>query len=752
MKTKVKQSIVLLFSIISCIYAQSPETIDISKGWHFASDEENIGISNRWYALDFDDSNWDVIDAGKRWEDQGYPDLDSYGWYRKSINIPADWKGKDIWIKFGGTNDAYQLFINGERIVPFDESGITYAFKISFSKITKHIKYGEANLVAVQINDRGGSGGLWRTPVIITIDEKEADYKLDNNFAIIVHGNEQQQVNLELQDGGLKPVVGVHNIQVHRANIPNLGKENEERWTYNHHHDIAAWKGRLYAVWATTPKDEDVPPYRVMYATSKDGFTWSDPADLFPEEYAWASRFYFYRASNGRMLAFCRGVLKNTTTDKLTMLVREIKPDHSLGKVFTLLGPSQGFPPTFSTSKDSDFITACKEAVENNVLLEQWDYGALLGSRRMKWHSLTPYFEGFYPFGKAFCFYHRLDGDLVGMSKMGFVTISDDEGKTWSRPLNPPTLIAGSAKIWGQRTSNGRFIAVYNPDRKKRYPLVLVHGDDGKEFYDMRVVHGEFPQLRYPGLYKDVGPQYVRGLAEWADDGTFADKDAIWLIYSVNKEDMWVSRIPLPIKPDETSYTSDNFNNMATGSYIPGWNIYSPAWAPVSIVTDMGSNCLELKDADPYDNAHAVKVFPTSSKARIELEIKAVQTNARLEIDLCDSTGHRPIRLALTKDGIIQSYGGTNTINIGKYKAGEEISITITTDLLTGTYSVQINDRKVNTFEVTEKCVKSVERLSLRTGKWHGLFNEISVEVSSDVPNDKPAVFHLNSVSISPLK
>ncbi len=92
---------------------------------------------------------------------------------------------------------------------------------------------------------------------------------------------------------------------------------------------------------------------------------------------------------------------------------------------------------------------------------------------------------------------------------MAFVTISEDEGKTWSKPVNPPTLIVGAAKIWGQRTSDGRFAAVYNPSRSKRYPLVLVHGDDGKEFRDMRVVHGEFPYLRYPGLYKDIGPQYV---------------------------------------------------------------------------------------------------------------------------------------------------------------------------------------------------------------------------------------------------
>jgi len=751
MNTKSILSFLLFFIIISGVNAQSPLTIDVSKKWHFAPDEKNKGLNQKWYSNDFDDTNWAIIDTGKRWEDQGYPLLDSFGWYRKLIHIPADWKEKDVWLKFGGTNDVYQLFINGKKIVSFDKSDKTYAFTLSITNITKYIKYGENNLVTVQLNDRGSNGGLWRLPVIITIDEKEANYELDKNFQISVKGDEQQQVNLEFQDGGLKPLVGVQNIQIYRATLTENNMNSKGGWTYNHHHDLAIWKKRLYAVWATTPKDEDVPPYRVVYATSKDGFNWSDPIDLFPEKYAWASRFYFYLARNGKMLALSRGVLKDTPTDKMTFLVREIEADHSLGKVFTLFGSSPDFPTTFSASKDSNFITACKEAVENNVLLEQWDYGALLGDRRMKWHSLTPYFEGFYPFGKAFGFYHRLDGNLVGMSKMGFVTVSTDEGKTWSRPLNPPTLIAGSAKIWGQRTNDGRFAAVYNPDRKKRYPLVLVHGDEGIDYSDMRVVHGEFPQVRYTGLYKDIGPQYVRGIAEWADDGSFPDKEALWLIYSVNKEDIWISRVSLPVKRDETLFPTEDFNNIPVGSKIPNWNIYSPLWAPVSIVNNNGKKSLELKDADPFDNAHAVRVFPEVNKVQMVMQIQALQTDSRLEIDLCNATGSRPIRLALTKNGIIQAYDAKNKINIGKYKVGEDIKIKITTNLLAGSYSIKINDEKVNNFEIYGREIKSIERFSIRTGAWHGLYDKIGVDVDADVPDVKPAVFHLHSISINPL-
>jgi hypothetical protein len=303
---------------------------------------------------------------------------------------------------------------------------------------------------------------------------------------IMVHGGEQRQVNLKLPDGGLKPLVGVHNVQVFRATRDKPDLADGDGHTYAHHQDMAVWKGRLYVAWAMTPKDEDVPPYKVVYATSTDGFRWSAPADLFPRERAWACRFYFYRAANGRMLTFCAGKSADGNVSeaaKKVLLVREITSDHRLGDVFTLIAPSPDQPPSFESATNAGFVAACREAVGNNLLLEQQDYGRFLGDRRMKWHedpSLNS--VGFWKFGKALCFYHRKDGTLVGLSKMGYATLSDDAGKTWSKPLQPPTLLAGSAKIWGQRTADGRFALVYNPDpdRAKRYPLVIVHGDEGR--------------------------------------------------------------------------------------------------------------------------------------------------------------------------------------------------------------------------------------------------------------------------------
>ena len=111
--------------------------------------------------------------------------------------------------------------------------------------------------------------------------------------------------------------------------------------------------------------------------------------------------------------------------------------------------------------------------------------------------------------------------------------------------MRPPTLVVGMAKAWGQRTSDGRYALLYNPDLLNRWPLIMVTGDDGITFGNMRVVQGELPPLRYPGLYKVPGPQYVRGISEWASDNSRQDP-SMYVAYSMNKEDIWVSRIRMP--------------------------------------------------------------------------------------------------------------------------------------------------------------------------------------------------------------
>jgi hypothetical protein len=175
---KMKQSLGFIFAVLFITNAWSSgdtaKTLEISKGWRFSPDEKNSGRAEKWHAIDFDDSSWDIIDAGKPWEVQGFPDLDSYGWYRKVLHIPADWKGKEVWLKFSGVNDSYKLYVNGKLLTSFGDAEHTIFNRTTLTEIGRIINFGKENLIAVQVNDWGNSGGLW-LPVVVTVDENEVD-------------------------------------------------------------------------------------------------------------------------------------------------------------------------------------------------------------------------------------------------------------------------------------------------------------------------------------------------------------------------------------------------------------------------------------------------------------------------------------------------------------------------------------------------------------------------------------------------
>ena len=62
-------------------------------------------------------------------------------------------------------------------------------------------------------------------------------------------------------------------------------------------------------------------------------------------------------------------------------------------------------------------------------------------------------------------------------------------------------------------------------------------------------------------------------------NGTPPDGD-LWVTYSVNKEDMWVSHIPVPVRAHASAHADDNFANYKDLNELTDWNLYSLQWAP----------------------------------------------------------------------------------------------------------------------------------------------------------------------------
>ncbi len=68
--------------------------------------------------------------------------------------------------------------------------------------------------------------------------------------------------------------------------------------------------------------------------------------------------------------------------------------------------------------------------------------------------------------------------------------------------MRAPRFVNSNAKIWGQRTSDGKYVTVYNP-WEFRWPLALSVSDDGLNYKNLLLVNGEITSMRFGGAIRN---------------------------------------------------------------------------------------------------------------------------------------------------------------------------------------------------------------------------------------------------------
>jgi hypothetical protein len=180
----------------------------------------------------------------------------------------------------------------------------------------------------------------------------------------------------------------------------------------------------------------------------------------------------------------------------------------------------------------------------------------------------------------------------------------------------------------------------------------------------------------------------------------------------MNKEDIWVSKIPVPVKDKATTHVNDVFTSMKNGEELNQWNLFSPLWCR----TVMSEKKLTLADSDPFDYAKAERIFPESKKVAVEFSITAQQNNfGVMEIELVNKKGTPCLRLMLDSSGNILTKQGYRNKLLGKYNAGELLTIKIELNTTTRFYSVSISGKSPSN-NLCFAPVESVERIVFRTG------------------------------------
>lgn len=168
------QTLILFCFFTSTVFAQNRNVERkqlFDDNWKFSlNDISSASLKN------FNDDNWRKLDLPHDWSIEGVINSDNptkgaggyftagIGWYRKTFQVPADWKGKNISIYFEGVYMNAEVFINGRSlgIHPYGYTSFYYA-------LSPYLEFGKENVIAVkvdnaqQVNSRWYSGsGIYR--------------------------------------------------------------------------------------------------------------------------------------------------------------------------------------------------------------------------------------------------------------------------------------------------------------------------------------------------------------------------------------------------------------------------------------------------------------------------------------------------------------------------------------------------------------------------------------------------------------
>ncbi len=120
----------------------------------------NIGITKNWNKPSTDTSTWKSMTLPAKWNKQGY-DFNGTLWFRKVVNVPAEYAGKDLELNLGRIDKSDISYFNGVEVG--QTGGVlihnTYMVLRNYKIPGKLVHAGE-NVIAVRANSFVYDGGF----------------------------------------------------------------------------------------------------------------------------------------------------------------------------------------------------------------------------------------------------------------------------------------------------------------------------------------------------------------------------------------------------------------------------------------------------------------------------------------------------------------------------------------------------------------------------------------------------------------
>lgn len=164
--------------------AAGPVEIDLEGAWRFQGDDDPA-----WADPSFDDTDWDEVEVPREGGHEYFDEVDGFGWYRLTFDLPADIAGTNLVASLGFIDDVDEAFLNGVRIggsgVFPPEPNSQWFERRLYPVPADAPNFGGSNTLAVRMYDDSGAGGWYQGPVGLFSKEalRKAVYGIESVFA-----------------------------------------------------------------------------------------------------------------------------------------------------------------------------------------------------------------------------------------------------------------------------------------------------------------------------------------------------------------------------------------------------------------------------------------------------------------------------------------------------------------------------------------------------------------------------------------
>ena len=126
---------------------------------NYHQDVSNEGLPKGWARPETDSAGWAQMDLPRQWEKAGLA-IDGAVWFRRAVDIPVAWAGKDLLLSLGALDDFDTTYFAGEEVGRTGkETPGYYSVPRRYTVPGRLVKPGRT-VIAVRVFDHYGGGGF----------------------------------------------------------------------------------------------------------------------------------------------------------------------------------------------------------------------------------------------------------------------------------------------------------------------------------------------------------------------------------------------------------------------------------------------------------------------------------------------------------------------------------------------------------------------------------------------------------------